>query len=90
MLSDLSKFYRTKRNSKEKSDFAIGQHLLKSNQCARNYSDSQFKILTTARSQFHLSLLEALYISRKKFVQAKAVRIHSTTVSERSKPAVIG
>ena len=26
----------------------------------------QFKILTTARSQFHLSLLEAVYISRKK------------------------
>ena len=32
----------------------------------RNYSDSQFKILTTARSQFHLSLLEAVYIARKK------------------------
>ena len=48
------------------SDSAIGQHLLESNQCAGNYSDSQFKILTTARSQFHLSLLEAVYISRKK------------------------
>ena len=40
--------------------------MLESNQCARNYSDSRFKILTTARSQFHLSLLEAVYISRKK------------------------
>ena len=28
------------------SDSAIGQHLLESNQCARNYSDSRFKILT--------------------------------------------
>ena len=77
---------------KPESDSAVGQHLLESNQCARNYSDSQFKILTTACSQFHLSLLEAVHISRKKkrFVQAKAVRIHSTTVSVRSKPAGIG
>ena len=52
------------------SDSAIGQHLLESNQCARNYSDSQFKILTTARSQFHLSLLEAVYILRKKQICA--------------------
>ena len=52
--------------SQPESDSAIGQHLLESNQCARNYSDSQFKILTTARSQFHLSLLEAVYISRIK------------------------
>ena len=48
------------------SDSAIGQHLLESNQCACNYSDLQLKILTTARSQFHLSLLEAVYILRKK------------------------
>ena len=27
---------------------ALGQHLLKSNQWARNYSDSRFKILTAA------------------------------------------
>ena len=78
---------KSKTQFEPESDSAIGQHLLESNQCARNYSDSQFKILTTARSQFHLSLLEAVYISRKKenrFVQAKAVRIHSTTVSVRS------
>ena len=56
--------------SKPESDSAIGQHLLESNQCARNYSNSQFKILTTARSQFHLSLLEAIYISRKKKICA--------------------
>ena len=84
---------KSKTQFEPESDSAIGQHLLESNQCcARNYSDSRFMILTTARSQFHLSLLEAVYISRKKsrFVQGKAVRIHSTTVSVRSKPAVIG
>ena len=87
-----------KRKAKSKTQFdpesnsAIGQHLLESNQCARNYSDLQFKILTTARSQFHLSLLEeVLYCTEKnRFVQAKAVDIHSTTVSVRSKPAGIG
>ena len=57
---------KSKTQMKPESDSAIGQHLLESYQCARNYSDSQFKILTTARSQFHLSLLEAVYISRKK------------------------
>ena len=57
---------KSKTQFEPESDSAIGQHLLESNQCARNYSDSQFKILTTARSQFHLSLLEVVYISRKK------------------------
>ena len=57
---------KSKTQFEPENDSAIGQHLLESNQCARNYSDSQFKILTTARSQFHLSLLEAVYISRIK------------------------
>ena len=48
------------------SDSAIGLHLLESTQCPRNYSDLQFKILTTARSQFHWSQLKAVSISRKK------------------------
>ena len=57
---------KSKTQFEPESDSAIGQHLLESNQCARYYSDLQFKILTTARSQFHLSLLEEVYISRKK------------------------
>ena len=83
---------KSKTQFEAESDSAIGKHLLESNQCERNYSDSPFKILTTARSRFHLSLLEAVYVSWKnnRFVQAKAVRIHSTTVSVRSKLAVIG
>ena len=61
---------KSKTRFEPESDSAIGQHLLKSNQCARNYSDSRFKTLTAARSQFHLSLLEAVYISRKKKICA--------------------
>ena len=57
---------KSKTQFEPESDSAIGQHSLESNQCARNYSDSQFKVLTTARFQFHLSLLEAVYISWKK------------------------
>ena len=89
---------RTQPNRKRKatqfqpeSDSAIGQHLLESNQCARIYFDSQFKILTTVRSQFHLSLFEAVNFSQKKtnrFVQAKTVRIYPSTVSIRSEPVV--
>ena len=83
---------KSKTQFEPESDSAIGQHLLESNQRACNCSDSRFKILTTARSQCHLSLLEAVYNSRKKnkFLLAKAVRIHSTTVLVRSKPAVTG
>ena len=43
-------------------DSAIGQHLLENDQCAANYNDDQFSILDTARSPFHLSMLEASYI----------------------------
>ena len=55
---------------RQEPDSAIGQHLLESNQGARNYSDSWFKILTTARSQFHLSLLEAFIFHEKKQICA--------------------
>ena len=81
---------KRKTQSWPESDSAIGQHLLEFNQYPCNYSDSWFKILTTARSQFHLSLLKAFYISRKKnrFVLAKAVRIYPSTVLIRSEPAV--
>ena len=57
---------KSKTQFEPESDSAIGQHLLESNQCARNYSDSRFKILTTVCFQFHLSLLESVYILRKK------------------------
>ena len=66
--NQLNKKCKAKRKTQfePESDSAIGQHLLESNQCARNYSDSRFEILITTRSQFHLSLLEVIYISRKK------------------------
>ena len=57
---------KSKIQFEPESDSAIGQHLLESNECARNYSGSWFKVLTTGRSQFHLSRLEAVYSLWKK------------------------
>ena len=51
-----------KKQSTPECDSAIGQHLLENDQCAANYNEDQFSILDTARSRFHLTLLEASYI----------------------------
>ena len=51
-----------KKQSSTECDSAIGQHLLENDQCAANYNEDQFSILDTARSRFHLTLLEASYI----------------------------
>ena len=44
-------------------DSAIGQHVLENKECAKHFNDAQFSILATARSLFHLSVLEATYIN---------------------------
>ena len=54
------------RKSKIKSstpncDSAIGTHLLKHPNCALHYNDNQFSILSKARSEFHLALLESIH-----------------------------
>ena len=67
---------RKRKQPVPECDSAIGQHLLENDQCAANYNDDQCSILDTARSLFHLSLLEASYIKvrrpnlckQKKFV----------------------
>ena len=52
-----------KRPVAETQSSAIGKHLCESKPCADAYSDDRFTILDTARSSFHLSTLEATYIS---------------------------
>ena len=49
-------------------DSAIGQHLLDNDQCALNYDNKRFSILATARSSFHLNVLEAAYIKTRGLV----------------------
>ena len=41
---------------------AIGQHLIANPECAKTYTDYNFRIIGQARSSFHLSVLESVYI----------------------------
>ena len=41
---------------------AIAEHLLNNSDYAKNYSDSNFSILSKARKDYHLSVLESLFI----------------------------
>ena len=47
-------------------DSAIGTHLLKHPNCALHYNDNQFSILSKARSDFHLAVLESIHITSSK------------------------
>ena len=58
-------------NSKMKSDSAIGQHLSKNPACAKTYSDDNCRIVGQARSPFHLSVLESVYIKTQNPVLCK-------------------
>ena len=58
-------------NSKMKSDSAIGQHLITNPECAKTYSDDTFRIIGQARSSFHLSVLESVYIKTQNPVLCK-------------------
>ena len=59
--------FQPQRNCKKTAteincDSAIGQHLLQTETCANNFNTNQFSILAKARTQFHLSTLEATFI----------------------------
>ena len=41
---------------------AIAEHLLNNYDCAKNYNDSHFSILSKARNDYHLSVLKYLLI----------------------------
>ena len=45
-----------------KCDSAIVQHLIKNPERAKTYTDDNFRIIGQARSSFHLSVLELVYI----------------------------
>ena len=52
------------KNSKSKinCESAIGQHLIANPECAKTYIDDNFRIIEQARSSFHLSALESVYM----------------------------
>ena len=49
-------------NFKMTSDSSIGHLLIKNPECLKTYSDDNFQIIGQARSSFHLSVLESVYI----------------------------
>ena len=63
-LSSIETKLSTKRT--KTCDSVIGQHLLESPDCAKNYNGDMFQILRKARSSFHLAVLELIYTSMKK------------------------
>ena len=50
-----------KKKSKINGEWAIGQHLIANPECAKTYTDDNFRIIGQARSSFHLSILESVY-----------------------------
>ena len=52
------------KNNKSKinCESVIGQHLIANPECAQTYTDDNFRIIGQARSSFHLSVLESVYI----------------------------
>ncbi|MEC8567464.1 MAG: hypothetical protein VXY56_04130, partial [Pseudomonadota bacterium] len=50
-------------NSKDQS--AIGRHLYGNLECSRNFNDAQFTVLARARNDFHLAVLEMVFIKTK-------------------------
>ena len=52
---------RCKKNiSKINCESAIRQHLIANSECAKTYTDDNFRIIGQARSSFHLSVLESV------------------------------
>ena len=49
-------------SSKIKCESAIGQRLITIPECAKTYTDDNFRVISQARSSFHLGILESVYI----------------------------
>ena len=58
-------------NSKINCESAIGQHLLTNPDYVTTYTDANFWIIGQARSSFHLSVLETVYIESQNPVLCK-------------------
>ena len=49
--------------SSESSSSSIGEHLINNRLCLLNYNDMKFTVLAHARSDYHLKILEAIFIT---------------------------
>ena len=60
-----------KNDSKINCESAIGQLLITNPECAKTYTDDNFRIIGQARSSFHLSVLESVYTKTQNPVLCK-------------------
>ena len=58
-------------NAEINCESAIGQHLITNPECAKTYTDDNFRIIGQVRSSFHLSVLESVYIKTQNPVLCK-------------------
>ena len=64
-----------------KSSSSIGQHLQNSPTCYNNYNEERFEIIATARNDYHLAVLESLYILRHDPILCRQKKfVYSTTL----------
>ena len=63
------------KNNKSKiyCESAIGQHLIANPECAKTYTGDNFRIIGQARSSFHLSVLESVYIKTQNTVLCRQI-----------------
>ena len=58
-------------SSKINCESAIGQHLITNPECAKSYTDDNFRIIGQARSSFHLGVLESVYLKTQNLVLSR-------------------
>ena len=61
-ISEQSPRIYKNNNSELNCELAIGLHLIANTECAKSYTDDNFRIIGQARLSFHLSVLESVYI----------------------------
>ena len=57
---------KTGLNKRTNRSSAIAEHLLNNSDCANNYRDSKFSVISKERSEYHLNVLESLFIKTLK------------------------
>ena len=62
----LKKWIVTGVNKPTNNSSAIAEHLLSNPVCARNYDDGRFSVLSKARNDYHLNVLESLFMKTVK------------------------
>ena len=62
-----------KNHPRMNHDLAIGQHLIANPDCTKTYTDVNFWIIGQARSSFHLSVLESVYITTHNLTLCKQI-----------------